>query len=93
MGRFPSRAASFNAVRQILADRDAVAPLHDMEVGADHRGIVAQQIAPGGRGEDPPQVLQHPVLPGHVVGRRRYGAERRTPRPLVICLWGQCMAN
>ena len=64
-------------IGQVLADNEAVAPLHDHEISADDVVVGAQQIAARRQVEVLPQHRQHSVFAAHVVGAGDHRAERR----------------
>ena len=74
---------ALEARRQIGADDDAAAALHDMERRADHPVVRAQHVAARRQRIDPPEPGQHPVLPGHVVGAGRDRPERRPAQDVL----------
>ena len=77
---FGDRAGSLGAERFELggaAVRRTGAPLHDVEVRAQHRGIGAQREGPRDRHVGVLERRHDAVLAGHVVGGREHVAERR----------------
>ncbi len=74
--------------RRLGANDDAAAPLHDMELGADERGVAAIEIAARCKGEDIGQRREHAVLPLHVMGRGRDGPKRGAAQHVFVIAEG-----
>ena len=70
--------------RDLVAHHLPSPPLHHEEVGAEHRGILADHVGARRAVEVPPEPRQHLELALHVVGAGRDLAERRAPEHELV---------
>ena len=66
------------------ADHLALPPLHDEEVGAEHGGVVAEEVGARRAVEVAPQAREHAILALHVVGARRDLAHGRPAQHQLV---------
>ena len=76
-------AVQAQLARQVLAQDPADHPLHHIELGADHRAVVAESDHARHQRVHRPQRRLHPVFAAHVVGATGLGAGGRATQHQV----------